>query len=76
MEPRFRDRFDNIEQHRQKLLERLHLTGVRGESHPAFKRARTLLNQTFRRASLAQRVAVLQAASWVIDLIERSIGLL
>jgi hypothetical protein len=29
-----------------------------------------LLNATFRKASLAQRVAVLQAASWLIDLLE------
>ena len=37
---------------------------------PRFKRASTLLNQSFRKAKLAQRTAVLAAAEWTIDLLE------
>jgi hypothetical protein len=34
-----------------------------------------LLNETFRKVSFAQRLAVLQAARWLIDLIEMSSGM-
>jgi hypothetical protein len=30
-----------------------------------------LLNDTFRKSKLAQRLAVLQAAAWLIDILER-----
>jgi hypothetical protein len=72
----FSSRFDSLEHGRERLLERLALMGAHGESHPAYKRALALLNQTFRRASVAQRAAVLHSATWVIELIERSVGLL
>jgi len=40
--------------------------------HPSVKRARKLLNATFRSASVAQRAAILHAAEWLICLIERT----
>ncbi len=70
----FRQRYDNLEQMRIELIERLDRYGERGRAHPAFKRAVVLLNETFRKSSIAQRAAVLQAASWVIELIENSLG--
>jgi hypothetical protein len=39
--------------------------------HPGYKRALKLLNDTFRNSKLAQRLAVLQAASWLVDLLEQ-----
>jgi hypothetical protein len=72
----FRQRYDDLERARLELLERLERYGERGRTHPSFKRAAVLLNETFRKASIAQRAAVLQAAAWVVELIENSIGLI
>jgi len=72
----FRQRYDDLEQVRTELLERLDRYGERGRAHPSFKRAAVLLNETFRKSSIAQRVAVLQAATWLVELIENSIGLI
>ncbi len=72
----FRTRFDELDRRRARLIERLeHLRAV-GHAHPATKRALVLLNQTFRKASLAQRLAILQAADWLIQLIETSLPML
>jgi hypothetical protein len=70
----FRARYDELEQRRIQLLRRLAALG--GTPHPGHGRARTLLNTTFRKATLVQRAAILQAADWVIALIERSTLLL
>ena len=43
---------------------------LRARAHPAYRRVSTLLNQTFRKASVAQRLATLQAAEWLIDVLE------
>ncbi len=53
------------------MIARLALISSGSQKHPGYKRALTLLNDTFRKAKLAQRVAVLQAASWLIDILER-----
>ena len=45
--------------------------GDDAKQHPGYRRALTLLNASFRRASVAQRVAVLQAAEWLIQVLER-----
>jgi hypothetical protein len=74
--PNFRQRYDNLEQARTELLERLDRYGDAGRAHPSFKRAVVLLNETFRKASITQRAAVLQSASWLVQLIENSIGLI
>jgi hypothetical protein len=67
----FRKRYDEIEAHRAALVARLSALGEAGKRHPAYERASTLLNATFRRAKLAQRLAVLQAAAWLIDVLEK-----
>jgi hypothetical protein len=66
----FRKRFDELERRRAALIARLESMGDKVAVHPVYKRALTLLNATFRKASLAQRVAVLQAATWLVDLLE------
>ena len=66
----FRERYDEVERARVEMLQRLAGLDVKARAHPAFKRASTLLNQSFRKATLAQRVAVLSAAEWMIDLLE------
>lgn len=66
----FRQRYDDLEASRTQLLVRLerHMKVIR--THPSAKRALKLLNDTFRSASVAQRAAILQAAEWLISLIE------
>jgi hypothetical protein len=67
----FRERYDEIEAHRTALVARLAALGEPGQQHPGYQRAFTLLNDTFRKAKLAQRLAILQAATWLIDLLEK-----
>ena len=66
----FRKRYDNIERARVEMLRRLANIDDRARAHPSFKRASILLNQSFRKASLSQRPAILAAAEWTIDLLE------
>lgn len=68
----FRNRYDMLEREREALLQRLELHQVLLEENPAARRAQTLLTSTFRRVSLSQRAAVLQAAAWLIQIIEMS----
>jgi hypothetical protein len=72
----FRARYDDLEKRREELMARLAELAQRGSPHPALGRARTLLNTTFRKASLVQRAAVLEAADWLIMVIDRSSMLL
>jgi hypothetical protein len=67
----FRQRYDDLEKRRAELMARLHALGDRAQRHPGHKRALKLLNDTFRKSKLAQRLAVLQAAAWLIDILER-----
>ena len=67
----FRQRYDELEVRRTALVARLRMLGADGQQHPGYKRALTLLNDTFRKSKLAQRLAVLQAAAWLIDLLEQ-----
>jgi hypothetical protein len=71
---RFRARYDAVEAHRAALVARLAALGESGRRHPGYKRALKLLNETFRRSKLAQRLAVLQAAAWLIDMLEKLTG--
>ena len=66
----FRERYDDVERARIEMLQRLEGLDAKARTHPAFKRASTLLNQSFRKAKLARRTAVLAAAEWTIDLLE------
>lgn len=67
----FRQRYDELEARRTELVARLRTLGEKAEGHPSYKRALKLLNDTFRKSKLAQRLAVLQAAAWLIDLLEK-----
>jgi hypothetical protein len=67
----FRKRYDELERQRQVLIDRLTLISGETRGHPACKQAFKLLNETYRRSSLAQRLGVLQAASWLLMVIER-----
>lgn len=72
----FRRRYGAVEARREILIARLRALGGHAQAHSGFKRALTLLNDTFRKAKLAQRLAVLESAAWLIDILERlSIGL-
>ena len=67
----FRTRYDEIEARRAALVARLTSLGEADQRHPGYQRAFTLLNATFRRSKLTQRLAVLQAAAWLIDILEK-----
>jgi hypothetical protein len=67
----FRKRYDELERQRQVLVDRLTLIGKTGRRHPACGRVSKLLNETYRHAPLARRLGVLQAASWLLAVIER-----
>ena len=68
----FRSRYDALEERRVALMARLSGLGEKAEAHPAHGRARTLLNATFRKATLVQRAAVLEAAEWLITVLDRA----
>ena len=70
--PSFRSRYDDLERRRDELIGRLAALGERAASHPGYGRARTLLNTTFRKASVVQRAAVLEAADWLIRVLDRA----
>jgi prophage DNA circulation protein len=67
----FRRRYADVEARRAELIARLRKLGAGAQVHPGYRRALTLLNDTFRKSKLAQRLAVLQAAAWLIDVLER-----
>ena len=67
----FRKRYDDLEARREQLMARLSRLGESAKLHRGHKRALTLLNDTFRKSRLAQRLAVLQAAAWLIEVLER-----
>jgi cytochrome P450 len=66
----FKQQYEEAERRRAAILQRLAGLNEAAREHPAYRRARTLLNQTFRKASVAQRLATLQAAEWLIDVLE------
>ncbi|MGB6350789.1 MAG: hypothetical protein WBG10_12260, partial [Pseudolabrys sp.] len=70
----FRKRYDELEVRRAELSARLHLLGEAAQRHPGYKRAFRLLNNIYRKERLAQRLAVLQAAAWLIDVLERLVS--
>lgn len=71
----FRKRYDAVEARRAALVARLTKLGEAGQRHPGYGHAFTLLNATFRRAKLAQRLAVLQSAAWLISVLEQLISI-
>jgi len=67
----FRQRYDELETRRAELSARLQSLSESARKHPGYKRAMTLLNEIYRREKLPQRVAVLQSAAWLIDILEK-----
>jgi hypothetical protein len=67
----FRRRYDELETRRATLIARRAALGDASRRHQAYRRAGTLLNQTFRKETVAQRLAVLQAAAWLIDVLQK-----
>jgi hypothetical protein len=67
----FRQRYDDLDAQRTALVARLAMLGGTAQQHPGYKRVLTLLNDTFRKSKVAQRLAVLQAAAWLIDVLEQ-----
>lgn len=66
----FRDRYELVESQRVALIERLNRLNDQARTHPGYRRALNLLNDKFRKAKVAQRVAILQAAEWLIGVLE------
>ena len=70
-EPRsFRQRYQEIEARRAAMFERLKTLDDEARSHPGYRRVLVLLNERFRSARIAQRMAILQSAEWLIDVLE------
>lgn len=69
--PSFRQRYDALEARRAELSTRLKMLDHAAQGHPGYKRALKLLNNIYRREKLPQRLAVLQAAAWLIDILEK-----
>jgi hypothetical protein len=66
----FRQRHHEIEKRRADLIARLMALKEPTRSHPGYRRALRLLNNTFSKASLRQRPAILKAAIWLINITE------
>ena len=66
----FKQRYDAAELRRAAIMQRLAGMNETARAHPAYRRVSTLLNQTFRKASVAQRLATLQAAEWLLEVLE------
>jgi hypothetical protein len=73
-QPTFRRRYDELEERRAELSARLQLLGEAARRHPAYNRALKLLNGIYRKEKLPQRLAVLQAAAWLIDVLEKLVS--
>ena len=67
----FRQRYIDLEARRATLIARLGTLGETSRQHPGYRRAMRLLNETFRKEKVAQRFAVLQAAAWLIEVLEK-----
>ena len=67
----FRQQYDELEARRAELRERLRTLGHKTDEHPAYKGALKLLNTIYRKERLTQRLAVLQSAAWLIDILEK-----
>ena len=67
----FRERYTALERRRTELVTRLAALDRNARTHPGYKRVLVLLNNTFRKEKLPRRLAVLQAATWLIDVLEK-----
>jgi hypothetical protein len=62
---------DRLEVERETLLRRLARLHASAKRRPGYKTALRLLNPTFRKADLTARIAILQAASFMVEVLER-----
>lgn len=62
--------YDDLERRRKALHDRLAEIDARVRAHPGYRSARRLLDQQFRRSSVVQRATVLDAAAWLIEVLE------
>jgi len=67
----FRQQYDDLEARRAELCTRMRQLSEAAQRHPGYKGALKLLNNIYRKQKLAQRLAVLQAAAWLIDVLEK-----
>ena len=66
----FRARYAELEERRMALHARLAAVSDKVKEHPGYKNARKLLNEKFRVASVAQRAAILDSATWLIQVLD------
>jgi hypothetical protein len=64
---------EKLEAERDALLQRLAHLGDGAKRQRGYETVRRLLNQKFRKATLVARLGILQAASFMIDVLERTI---
>lgn len=62
---------DKLELDREVLLSRLRNLDARAKTQPGYRTALLLLNSKFRKASLTARVAVLQSAAFMVEVLEK-----
>ena len=62
---------DRLESDREALLRRLSHLNSGAKLLPGYRSALILLNSRFRRANLATRLALLQAAQFMVEVLER-----
>jgi len=62
---------DRLESDREALLRRLNHLNSGAKLLPGYRSALILLNSRFRRANLATRLALLQAAQFMVEVLER-----
>jgi hypothetical protein len=64
--------YARLEQQREALHQRLERVPPPGKASAGYRTARTLLGRKYLEASLAARVAILQAAEFIIGLLEKA----
>jgi hypothetical protein len=64
--------YAQLERHRESLHQRLERVRPVAKASAAYRTARALLGRKYMQASLAARVAVLQAAEFIISLLEKT----
>jgi hypothetical protein len=66
----FRTRYAELEAKRRQICERLDLLNPNIRNHRTFKSIQNLLGPKFRSAALAKRMAVLESAEWLLNVLE------
>jgi hypothetical protein len=65
-----------MEPRRSELITRLQSLGEPARHYPGYRGALKLLNHVYRRQRVAKRLAVLDAASWLVSVLEELAPLL